>query len=157
MFIRRLQISILIITITITLSIMLFFIIKNFSTNKNLNEMVKEYDVELETVDDKKENLNPDIVVEAIDIKKLNESIIIILDKNSTILANQSQIIYKIQFNQDLFQYIFLKLIIKTFPQWKINNFIFHFNILNNAVWVEYNTNLKLDYLEWYFKITNKI
>ncbi|WP_342254778.1 hypothetical protein [Spiroplasma endosymbiont of Zeiraphera isertana] len=119
--------------------------------------MVKEYDVELETVDDKKENLNPDIVVEAIDIKKLNESITIILDKNSTILANQSQIIYKIQFNQDLFQYIFLKLIIKTFPKWKINNFIFHFNILNNAVWVEYNTNLKLDYLEWYFKITNKI
>ncbi|WP_342257944.1 hypothetical protein [Spiroplasma endosymbiont of Nomada ruficornis] len=54
MFIRRLQISILIITITITLSIMLFFIIKNFSTNKNLNEMVKEYDLELETVDDKK-------------------------------------------------------------------------------------------------------
>lgn len=107
MFIRRLQISILIITITITLSIMLFFIIKNFSTNKNLNEMVKEYDVELETVDDKKENLNPEIVVEAIDIKKLNESITIILDKNSTTLANQSQIIYKIQFNQDLFQYIF--------------------------------------------------
>ncbi|WP_174480327.1 hypothetical protein [Spiroplasma endosymbiont of Danaus chrysippus] len=119
--------------------------------------MVKEYDVELDTVDDKKESLNPDIVVEAIDIKKLNESITIILDKNSTILANQSQIIYKIQFNQDLFQYIFLKLIIKTFPQWKINNFIFYFNILNNAVWVEYNTNLKLDYLEWYFKITNKI
>lgn len=154
---RRLQISILIFTITIMLSIMLFFIVKNFSISSNLNEMVEKYDVKVETVDDKKENLEPEIVINAIDITKLNKSIVIRLDKNNTVFGDDPQIVYKIQFNQDLFQYIFLKLIIKTFPQWKINDFIFHFNVLNNAVWVEYNTNLKLDYLEWYFKITSKI
>lgn len=154
---RRLQISILIFTITIMLSIMLFFIVKNFSISSNLNQMVEKYDVKVETVDDKKENLEPEIVINAIDITKLNKSIVIRLDKNNTIFGDDPQIVYKIQFNQDLFQYIFLKLIIKTFPQWKINDFIFHFNVLNNAVWVEYNTNLKLDYLEWYFKITSKI
>lgn len=154
---RKLQISILIATIIIALSMMLFFIIKNFSNNNNLDQIVKKYDVKVETIDDSKQNLDPDIVTNAIDIKKLNESIIISLDKNNTIIGNEIQIVYKVQFNQNLFQYIFLQLIIKTFPQWKINDFIFHFNGLNNAVWVEYNTNLKLNYLQWYFKIVNKI
>ncbi|WP_425381108.1 hypothetical protein [Spiroplasma endosymbiont of Polydrusus pterygomalis] len=154
---RRLQISILIFTITIMLIIMLFFIVKNFSISSNLNQMVEKYDVKVETVDDKKENLGPEIIKDAIDISTLNKSIVIRLDKNNTIFGDEPQIMYKIQFNQNLFQYLFLKLIIKTFPQWKINDFIFHFNALNNAVWVEYNTNLKSDYLEWYFKITSKI
>ncbi len=154
---RRLQISILIFTITIMLIIMLFFIVKNFSISSNLNQMVEKYDVKVEIVDDKKENLGPEIIKDAIDISKLNKSIVIGLDKNNTVLGDEPQIVYKIQFNQNLFQYLFLKLIIKTFPQWKINDFIFHFNALNNAVWVEYNTNLKSDYLEWYFKITSKI
>lgn len=154
---RRLQISILIFTITIMLITMLFFIIKNFSISSNLNQMIEKYDVKVEAVDDKKENLGPEIIKDAIDISKLNKSIVILLDKDNTVLGDDPQIVYKIQFNQDLFQYLFLKLIIKTFPQWKINDFIFHFNALNNVVWVEYNTNLKSDYLEWYFKITSKI
>lgn len=154
---RKLQISILVFIITIMLSIMLMFIIKNFATSSNLNQQIEKYNVKVETVDDKKENLPAEVIINAIDITKLNKSIVIKLDKNNTVLGNESQIVYNIQFNQDLFQYIFLKLIIKTFPQWKINDFIFHFNAFNNVVWVEYNTNLKIDYLEWYFKIVNKI
>ena len=153
---RKLQISILTTIIITSLSIMLVFVIKSFSTNNNLNQIVDKYDVKVENVDNE-DNLSPNIVESAIDIKKLNASIVISLDKNYQTLSSQLQIVYKIQFNQDLFQYIFLKLIIKTFPQWKTNNFSFHFNILNNAVWVEYNTNQKLNYLQWYFKITNKI
>lgn len=155
---RKLKTIILISSIFFSLFIMLSFLINNFINNGNVNYNASDYDVKVQDMDNTNENLPAKMVINAIDIKQLNKTIAINLDPNRMLdISNEPQLIYKVQFNKKLFQYLFLKLIIKTFPQWKNNNFVFHFNKLNNAVWVQYNTNVKIDYLSWYFKIVSKI
>jgi len=154
---RKLKIAILITTIVFSLSVMLFFVIQNFANTRNLDQMVEDYDVEVQPTDDSDQNLKPNVILDAIKIKELNKAIMIKLDKNNLTTTTDLQIIFKVIFNEDMFQYLFLKLIIKTFPQWKINNFTFNFNIFMNAVWVQYNTDLQTDYLNWSFKIASKI
>ncbi|WP_342276600.1 hypothetical protein [Spiroplasma endosymbiont of Nebria brevicollis] len=155
MFSRKFKIIFLITTVSCSLIIMLFFVFQNFANNRNLNQVKQDYDVKVEDMNNTDENLNPEVIKNAISIKQLNKTIKIVLDNNSSV--SEPTIIYKVEFNKQAFQYTFLSMIIKTFPQWKINNFIFKFNILSNAAWVQYDTNAQVDYLDWYFKIVSKI
>lgn len=154
MFNRKFKIIFLIAIISCSLSIMLFFVFQNFINNRNLSEIAQDYDVKVQDMDNQDENLNPEIIKNAISLKQLNKTIKIVLDSSN---HNKPSIIYKVEFNRALFQYKFLSMIIKTFPQWKNNNFIFKFNTLSNAAWVQYDTDAQVDYLDWYFKIVSKI
>ncbi|WP_308150192.1 hypothetical protein [Spiroplasma sp. AdecLV25b] len=155
MFSRRFKIIFLITTISFSLIIMLFFVFQNFANNRNLNQVKKDYDVKVEDMNNTDENLNSEIIKNAISIEYLNKTIKIVLENNGS--TSEPTIIYKVEFDKQSFQYIFLSMIIKTFPQWKTNNFIFKFNILSNAAWVQYDTDSQVDYLDWYFKIVSKI
>lgn len=155
MFSRKYKIIFLITTISCSLIVMLFFVFQNFANNRNLSQVKQDYDVKVIDMNNTDENLNSQVIKNAISIKQLNKTIKIVLDNNSS--NSELIIVYKVEFNKQLFQYTFLSIIIKTFPQWKTNNFIFKFNILNNTAWIQYDTNFQVYYLDRYFKIVSKI
>lgn len=106
MFNRKYKIIFLIITISCSLIVMLFFVFQNFANNRNLSQVKQDYDVKVIDVNNTDENLNPQVIKNAISIKQLNKAIKI---------------------------------------------------VLNNAAWIQYDTNSQVDYLDWYFKIVSKI
>lgn len=106
MFGRKYKIIFLIITISCSLVVMLFFVFQNFANNRNLSQVKQDYDVKVIDMNNTDENLNPQVIKNAISIKQLNKTIKI---------------------------------------------------VLNNAAWIQYDTNSQVDYLDWYFKIVSKI
>lgn len=104
MFGRKYKIIFLIITISCSLVVMLFFVFQNFANNRNLSQVKQDYDVKVIDMNNTDENLNPQVIKNAISIKQLNKTIKIVLDNNSSV--SEPIIVYKVEFNKRLFQYI---------------------------------------------------
>lgn len=154
---RRIKLIILLVVFVLSTVVTGFFIIKLSLKNHNLKTLNEEYDINIEPIDDKKNNLNPDVIFKTIDKKQLNKSIDIKLKIKSGTSQNPLELFYQPEYNSKLFEYIFLKNMIKTFPQWKTNSFIFSYDSWKQAVWVKYNTDQEEGYINWFFKIISKI
>lgn len=72
MFGRKYKIIFLIITISCSLIVMLFFVFQNFANNRNLSQVKQDYDVKVVDMNNTDENLNPQVIKNAISIDLLH-------------------------------------------------------------------------------------